>query len=66
MLYANLWLFKDLLGGLMTQHPLTNTIVRTSTGLVRFNSGIKVVQDHACAVARWSVHACALGFFGFI
>lgn len=43
MIYANLWLFKDLLGSLMTKHPLTNTIVKTSTGLVRFNSGIKVV-----------------------
>jgi hypothetical protein len=61
MLYANLWLFKDLLGGLMTKHPLTNTIVRTSTGLVRFNSGIKVLfGSRACAVIRCSFHACAV------
>jgi hypothetical protein len=62
MLYANLWLFKDLLGGLMTKHPLTNTIVRTSTGLVRFNSGIKVLffRSRACAVVGCSFHACAV------
>jgi len=42
MFYANLWIFKDLMASVMESDPLQSTLIRTSTGLTMFNSGIKV------------------------
>ncbi|XP_059487355.1 N-fatty-acyl-amino acid synthase/hydrolase PM20D1-like [Neocloeon triangulifer] len=56
--YANMWLFGPLMASIMQNDPLQSTVVKTSTGLTMFNSGVKdnVIPDKATALVNHRVH----------
>ncbi|CAB3383391.1 Hypothetical predicted protein [Cloeon dipterum] len=56
--YANMWIFGSLMASFMVKDPLQSTVVRTSTGLTMFNSGIKdnIIPEVATALVNHRVH----------
>lgn len=55
---SNMWLFRPLVGRLMERNYITNALVRTTTALTMFNSGIKVnvIPAVAQAIVDFRIH----------
>ncbi|XP_059486367.1 N-fatty-acyl-amino acid synthase/hydrolase PM20D1-like [Neocloeon triangulifer] len=58
ILYANMWLFGPLMAAMMQNDRLLGPLMKTTTGLTIFNSGVKdnVIPDIATAVINHRVH----------
>uniref|UniRef100_A0A5G2Q8V7 N-fatty-acyl-amino acid synthase/hydrolase PM20D1 n=1 Tax=Sus scrofa TaxID=9823 RepID=A0A5G2Q8V7_PIG len=55
---SNMWLFRPLVSRLMERNFVTNALVRTTTALTMFNSGIKVnvIPAVAQAIVNFRIH----------
>uniref|UniRef100_A0A287BLQ4 N-fatty-acyl-amino acid synthase/hydrolase PM20D1 n=1 Tax=Sus scrofa TaxID=9823 RepID=A0A287BLQ4_PIG len=55
---SNMWLFRPLVSRLMERNYITNALVRTTTALTMFNSGIKVnvIPAVAQAIVDFRIH----------
>jgi carboxypeptidase PM20D1 len=42
VLFSNLWFFGPIVSQLLTNHPLMNSFIRTTTAVTMFSSGVKV------------------------
>ncbi|KAK7489673.1 hypothetical protein BaRGS_00019068 [Batillaria attramentaria] len=58
LVMSNLWLFRPLVSWVLSQKPATNAIVRTVTGITKFNAGIKdnVIPPEAEAIVNHRIH----------
>ncbi|KAG7519114.1 N-fatty-acyl-amino acid synthase hydrolase PM20D1 [Solea senegalensis] len=56
---SNLWLFSPLIGRVLERQPISNSLVRTTTAVTMFNSGVKfnIIPSLAEAFVNLRIHS---------